>query len=205
MRLALVRFQPYSIAGAEISHVTLATFAQPVANRSVSVTQDKSDSSGRSVFVTVSGPGYYGFRPPNPKTAAVQVDSDNPYSAHTYSTDPGFVGGVASSTMIVEVQVQDTSTGLSGDLAWTAAPGLGPVMLTPSFKGQNEVVWSRSSSLEAQPLGLVLPAALGSGTPMRLRISELDYYAFEGSEGRVTPAAVNTSFRRPFVALIPIS
>ena len=205
VRLALVRFQPYSIAGAEISHVTLATFAQPVANRSVSVTQDKSDSSGRSVFVTVSGPGYYGFRPPNPKTAAVQVDSDNPYSAHTYSTDPGFVGGVASSTMIVEVQVQDTSTGLSGDLAWTAAPGLGPVMLTPSFKGQNEVVWSRSSSLEAQPLGLVLPAALGSGTPMRLRISELDYYAFEGSEGRVTPAAVNTSFRRPFVALIPIS
>jgi hypothetical protein len=107
--------------------------------------------------------------------------------------------------MIVEVQVQDTSTGLSGDLAWTAAPGLGPVMLTASFKGHNEVVWSRSSSLEAQPLGLVLPAALGSGTPMRLRISELDYYAFEGSDGPVTPAAVNTSFRRPFVALIPIS
>jgi hypothetical protein len=121
VRLALVRFQPYSIAGAEISHVVLATFAQPVANRFVSVTQNKNDSTGRYVLVSVSGPGYYGFRPPNPKTAAVQVDSENPYSAHTYSTDPGDIAGVASSTMVVEVQVQDTTTGLTGDLAWTAA------------------------------------------------------------------------------------
>ena len=123
VRLALVRFQPYSIEGAEISHVTLATFAQPVANRFVSVVQDKADPTGRSVLVTVSGPGYYAFRPPNPKTAVTQVDRLNPYSAHTYSTEPGSYEGVASSTMIVEVQVQDTSSGLAGDLAWTAAAG----------------------------------------------------------------------------------
>jgi hypothetical protein len=36
---------------------------------------------------------------------------------------------------------------------------------------------------------------------MRLRISELDYYRFRSAG---TPTAVDTSFRRPFVALIPL-
>jgi hypothetical protein len=107
--------------------------------------------------------------------------------------------------MVVEVQVQDLSTGLSGELAWTTAPGTGPVMLTPNFKGGNEVVWAQESTFTPTPAGIELPAVLGSGTAMRLRISELDYYAFEGSKGLVTPAAVNTTFRRPFVALIPIN
>jgi hypothetical protein len=206
MRLALVRFQPYSIAGAEISHVLLATFAQPVANRFVSVTRDKSDSTGRSVFVTVTGRGYCAFRPPNPNTAAVQVDSQDPYSAHTYSTDPGNIAGVASSTMIVEVLVQDTSTGLSGGLAWTAAPALGPVMLTPQLQGRQRGRLEPATTLTGASAGLALPASLGSGTPMRLPIGEVDYYAYKGTEGgRGTPAAVNTTFRRPFVALIPIS
>jgi hypothetical protein len=198
VRLALVRFQPYSIVGAEISSVTLATFAQPVANRSVSVTANSMDPTNKSVLVSVSGPGYYGWRPPDPATAAVQLDNPNPsYSLHPYSGG----GAEATSTMIVEVQTLDTTSGLSGELAWVAAPGTSPVMLRATFPGANQVSWSLSGSES-----VALPAALGSTTSMRLRISELDYYPFyEGGSTPVTPAAVNTSFRRPFVALIPIN
>ena len=41
---------------------------------------------------------------------------------------------------------------------------------------------------------------------MRLRISELDYYPFLGEEDvPVPPTTVNTTYRRPFVAFIPIN
>jgi hypothetical protein len=49
--------------------------------------------------------------------------------------------------------------------------------------------------------GNPLAAPIGSGTPMRLRISELDYYPFRSAG---VPPAIDTSFRRPFVALIPL-
>jgi hypothetical protein len=199
VRLALVRFQPYSIAGAEISPVAVATFAQPVANRSVSVTSNANDKTNSSVFVSVSGPGYYGWRPPNtnPLSTTQQLDMENTYALHPYTS-----GGMrASSTMIVEVQTLDTSSGLSGNLAWVTAPENARVMLAQTFGGSNEVTWGLGASEAIQ-----LPAALGSSTSMRLRISELDYYPFyEGGSTPVTPAAVNTTFRRPFVAFIPIN
>jgi hypothetical protein len=204
VRLALVRFQPYSIVGAEVSSVALATFAQPVPDRFVSVTSVASDPTMTSVNVQVSGTGYYGWRPPNTKADATQVDNYNAYAEHPYSPDTG--GARATSTMIVEVQVQATSGVLSGDLAWGPAPGLPPVMLNNQrFEGNNEVTWSALASTGA-PAPIQLPFAIGSTTPMRLRISELDYYPFGGAGATaITPAAVNTTFRRPFVTFIPIN
>jgi hypothetical protein len=199
VRLALVRFQPYSIEGAEISTVVLAGFAQPVPDRLVSVVADTADATNSSVFVSVSGPGYYGWRPPNPSSAHVQSDYQNAYAPRPYSGNPS--SDRSSSTMIVEVQVQDESSGLSGDLGWQQAPGLPPVMLTQTFEGTNEVIWSLSGGIDFKAPAIQLPAPLGSSTPMRLRISELDYYPFRSAG---VPAAVDTSFRRPFVALIPL-
>jgi hypothetical protein len=209
LRLALVRFQPYAIVGAEVSTVTLATFAQPVADRFVTVTSDTSDPTNSSVYVSVSGPGYYGWRPPLPigvspgEHAETQVDDFNPYAPLVYEDEPDDTR--STSTMVVEVQVQDTSSGLAGDLAWVSAPGSTPVVLNQSFFGSNEVLWEYLNDGGGKA-SIPLPAAIGSATPMRLRVSELDYYQFRGgSDGPVIPATVDTGFRRPFVALIPIS
>jgi hypothetical protein len=200
VRLALVRFQPYSIEGAEISQVALATFAQPVPERLVSVTANTDDSTNSSVFVSVSGPGYYGWRPPNPKSDVVQVDFDNEYAEHPNSEYPS-TGSFNSSTMVVEVEVQDTTTGLAGELAWAPAVGFAPVMLSQFFNGQNEVYWTVASDVLApEQLPFQLPGPIGSA-PMRLRVSELDYYPFRDAGA---PAVVNTAFRRPFVCFIPL-
>ncbi|HTX01659.1 MAG TPA: hypothetical protein VMD59_22945, partial [Acidimicrobiales bacterium] len=197
LRLALVRFQPYSISGAEISQVTLCTFCQPVPDRTVTVTENSFDPVKSSVIVTVTGPGYYGFRPPNPASASVQDDWENEYALQPYSTGRGTR---ATSTIVVEVQVQDTSFGLSGDLAWTVAPGFEPMALTPVFEGADEISWNTPNDLR----GIPLPYPLSSATPMRLRISELDYFPFNEYESGA-PATVDTSLRRPFVVHIPVN
>ncbi len=202
VRLALVRFQPYSIDGAEISSVVLATFAQPVPDRFVSVTEVASSALRTQVTVEVSGTGYYGWRPPDPKSAGTQIDNDNLYAPHPFSPNSG--GRQASSSMVVEVQVQDTTHGLSGELSWVQAPGFPPVMLSSqSFSGSNEVSWALHTTSGRLDAPINLPFAIGSPNRMRLRISELDYYPFLGTTP--TPAAVNTTFRRPFVAFIPIN
>lgn len=208
VRLALVRFQPYSIQdnGVEISHVTLASFCQPVPDRNVSVVENSNDKTNQSVLVTVTGQGYYGFRPINSAQdegttpAQLQYDSENAYALHP---DGDGRGNQASSTIVVEVQVQDTSSGLTGDLSWIPAPGLSPVMLQQSFNGTNEVSWNPPFIPGTLvPKGIELPYPLGGGQPpMRLRISELDYYPFLNG----APSQVDTRLRRPFVVHIPIN
>jgi hypothetical protein len=209
VRLALVRFQPYAIVGAEVSSVTLATFAQPVADRFVTVTADPSDVTNRSVFVGVSGPAYSGWRPPQPLGVApgsfdeTQVDDFNIYAPLVYEDEPN--DNRSTSTMIVEVQVQDLSSGLTGDLAWVSAPDTAPVLLSQNFVGGNEVLWEYLNAGGGQQ-SIALPAPIGGSTPMRLRISELDYFPFRGDGAvPVTPITVDTSYRRPFVALIPVA
>jgi hypothetical protein len=200
-RLALVRFQPYSNGGEDessnfLSPVTLVTFAQPVPDRSVSVVP----AGGNSVKVTVSGPAYYGWRPIptgqefDPNTTTV-LDGANKYAPHPNSR--GRAGAPATSTMIVEVQTYDTSSWRSGDFAWSTIPGH-TYRLTPTFPGAQGgsggspiVEWSTPGG------GIKLP----SGSNLRLRISELDYYRY-ADEGM--PAAVNTNQRRPFVAYVPV-
>jgi hypothetical protein len=182
VRLALVRFQPYAFEHAEVSGVTLASFAQPVANRSVSVTEG---GNAQTVTVTVSGPGYYGYRPV--RSGATQHDVDNPDAEHPYSYSPK-PGNKTSSMMIVEVQSQDTSKGLSGELAWATVKGTTPVPLEAKFSGGPEVTWTGP---------VRLPAPYSSSRPLRLRISEVDYPTS-------TPRVVNASLRRPFVAFVPL-
>jgi len=99
--------------------------------------------------------------------------------------------------MIVEVQIQNTSSGLTGDLSWVPAPGTEPVMLNQSISGTNEVVWEYLNKGGGKQ-AIELPHPIDGATPMRLRISELDYYQFGGPDGdeSVTPKSVDTSFRR---------
>lgn len=176
--------------------MTLVTFAQPVPDRSVSVVP----AGGNSIKVTVSGPGYYGWRPiPTGQlfgaaTTTVQ-DLANQYAPHPNSR--GRAGTPTTSTMIVEVQAYDESGGRSGDFAWTTIAGH-TYRLTPTFPaarggsgGSPIVEWTTAGG------GIELP----SQSQLRLRISELDYYRY-ADEG--LPAAVNTNQRRPFVAHIPV-
>jgi hypothetical protein len=189
VRLACVRFQPYSCADAEVSPVALATFTQPVSNRAVSVVNVPEQ---QSVRVTVEGPSYQGYRPADAQgdNGPTIEDTLNDYWLHPYSD---FQGTPVPSTIVVEVQVQDTTV-FSGDLAWQVLPGSSPVMLEPFMQG-SLTLWSGS---------IELPYAIGQGPyAMRLRVSEIDYYTVE--EPPITaPAAVDTSFRRPFVCHIPI-
>jgi hypothetical protein len=92
VRLALVRFQPYAYPGAEVSPVVLATFAQPVASRAVSITH----VTPTLVRVQVSGPAYKGWRPPQVTAASsegannqdTQYDTSNLWSTQPYDGNP---------------------------------------------------------------------------------------------------------------------
>ena len=185
-----------------------ATFAQPVPDRSVSVVTDTADKTGKTVSVTVTGPAYQGWRPPEDlgTLPAIQYDADNRYAPSNpsiYGADiVETVGTQHTSTMVVEVQVQDevlNKLGIEGDLAWKTTSA-GPVLLPPTFSGEVFVTWGGSGSPAGGPGSVALPDPVTSATKMRLRISEIDYYP-----DATAPAAVNTSLRRPFVALIPLN
>jgi hypothetical protein len=64
VRLALARFQPHSIPGAELSHVALADFAQLAPDRSAALTIDPVDP--RRARIVVAGPA-----PDGPTTALI--------------------------------------------------------------------------------------------------------------------------------------
>ena len=192
VRLWLVRYQPYSIEGSAMSSPTLVTFAQPVPDRSVTVVRNRN-----ALTVTVSGPGYYGWRsvPAStgfPGTAPTVQDDGNPDAAHPNSDGRG---SDETSTMIVEVQKYDTAGGRSGDFAWTTVPA-STTRLTPTF--------SKDSAGGGNPIvdwtGHTIDLPTGAG-PYRLRISELDYYPYSSAG---LPKAVDTTLRRPFVAHLPL-
>ncbi|MGO9911698.1 MAG: hypothetical protein ACLPQS_11120 [Acidimicrobiales bacterium] len=184
VRLGLVRFQPYAYVGAQVSKVSLATFAQPVVDRVVSVVK----SGPQTVRVSVTGPAYQGFRPLTAEDAGATTiqDLDNDFAIREY-TDLG--GQPVTSTMVVDIQIQDPAgTGLPGELSWTVASS--PVVLSPTYEA-TIATWTGT---------VTLPYPIGDATPMRARVSELDYYT-----GSSAPAAVDTSLRRSFVAHIPIT
>jgi len=211
IRLALVRFQPYSelydeatgyLPGStvEVSPVVTATIAQPVPDRTVVVVARRGE-----LRVTVSGPAYQGWRPAQPPwfsdPVGEQFDLNNIYAPpnpDVYDGTPSDAeGSMHTSTMVIEVQVQDAALnklGLEGDFAWTNSGGDTPLLvsLAPSFSDASTVVTWRGR--------IALPDSLSSATKMRLRVSELDYYT-----GDAPPSSVDTSLRRPFVSLIPLN
>ncbi len=194
VRLALVRFQPYSLSGYEVSNVALATFTQPVVDRAVTVLE----KSPTVLKVTVSGPGYHGYRPApeitasnqNPTPTRVVNDYDNLFAPDYY--DGRTPRAMATSLMAAELQWQDTSSGLTGELSWTTVPGADPTVLTASMSaGSVQVAWSAIMNL---------PVSLTSGRRLRLRISEIDYYP-----SLTPPTTIDTTLRRPFVVHIPLN
>ncbi|MGO9558187.1 MAG: hypothetical protein ACLPQS_06485 [Acidimicrobiales bacterium] len=198
VRLALVRFQPYSLETLEVSPVTTATIAQPVPNRYVTVLLNPFDVDKASVYVSVFGPGYHGWRPPTNSIAAPhQDDGSNPDSPQIY--DAGTLGKIHSSTMVVDVQVQDTSLGFEGELSWKTVTKPTTLQLTTSDT-TTLVEWGGIAQYPHLQYGVVpLPYQVGGPTHMRLRISEIDFH------GGGHLDTVDTSLRRPFIALIPIN
>jgi hypothetical protein len=171
LRLALVRYQPFS-EFSQVSPVALVTYAQPVADRTVEVKGEE------PAYVTVRGPAYSGWRP-----AGAVYDRNNPDAEHPNSNE---MGSKTTSTIVVEVQEQNDENGFSGDLAWATVAGY-TSSLTPTFF-EGEAEWN-------SPKGIKLPE---TSKPLRLRISELDYYG----DGPL-PAQIDTNQRRSFVCLIP--
>jgi hypothetical protein len=181
LRLALVRFQPYSI-GPYVSPVSLVTFAQPVPDRTVLVSTD-SNSVTPSLDVRVVGPSYVGWRPAPSGTATTIDDRSNKYAKHPNSDGKG---SLATSTMIVEIQSFDDTDGFGGDFGWSTVPGH-TYRLTPTFTDSATITWNSPVG------GLALP----TGTAQtRLRISELDYYPYADAG---MPSSVGTEQRRSFV------
>ncbi len=150
------------------------------------------------MLISVYGPGYNGWRPPTGSiSAAHQVDGSNPYAPQIY--DAGTTGHVHSSAMVVDVQVQDTSLGFEGELAWKTVTKETRLILNVSDTSTT-VEWGGINGPEL-PQGIVaLPYQITSSTKMRLRINEVDFYG-----GTDFPHGVNTALRRPFVAFIPLN
>jgi hypothetical protein len=98
VRLALARYQPFSIPGAELSHVVLADFAQLTPDRAATLTQDPADPRSGRLFVGGIAPsaptrnlieitverrredigGDLGWRAATPAEATVTEDSPPP-------------------------------------------------------------------------------------------------------------------------------
>jgi hypothetical protein len=136
----------------------------------------------------------------------IQYDADNPFAPSNpsiYGSDiDETVGTLHTSTTVVEVQVQNevlNKLGIEGDLAWQTTT-TGPVLLSPTFSGEVFVTWGGVGSPGGGSGAVVLPDPVTSSTKMRLRISEIDYFAENEA-----PAVVDTRFRRPFVTLIPLN
>lgn len=188
VRLALVRFQPNSIAPNQVSPIVLTTIVQPVPDRLVMVNLDSSDPTKMTASVGVTGPYYIGWRPAQMAgdiVSTAQYDRTNPDDTHPYSN----LGGAnAYPSITVEVQVQDTSSGLTGELSWVRAPGTDVVRLETA-----------AGDIGFGNVPLPSAPAPGDSYTMRLRICEIDFLP-PGS----TPSVVDTTYRRPFVVHVPL-
>jgi hypothetical protein len=143
-------------------------------------------------------PDYHGYRPAPDITAQNQAggattllhDYDNQFGPDYY--DNRAPRPLTTSLMTAELQWQDTSTGLGADLAWANYPGFSPVALAALVTtGTDLVTWSKT---------IELPTSVLAGRKLRLRVNEIDYYP-----SATTPATVDTTLRRPFVAHIPLN
>ena len=122
VRLALARYQPHSIAGAELSPVVVADFAQLPADRTATVVPGEG-----AVRVTVAG------------VIGTNVMTPAADTAEGAPLDLGW-------SRRVTVTVQRRNPDIPGDLGWD--PAADPVELTATRAGDG-VVWSGEVSLPA--------------------------------------------------------
>lgn len=202
LRLALVRFQPYSNLQLDaesatmltppswVSRATTCTVVQPVPDRQVTVSQ----TASHTYMVQVTGVGYSGFRPiPHPLEeekstsgrGSTVSDDQNPYAKHYDGS-----GSPQTSTMVVEVQYRESGP-FQGDFGWVTDESF-TVRLTPSFvSNSSTVIWSSSAVQTPDKASLEL----------RFRISELDLYPFDDE---ASPPVITAANRRTFVAHLPL-
>jgi hypothetical protein len=119
VRLALVRYQPSSIAGVELSHVVLADFAQLTPDRSASLTVDPATPT--RARLVVGGPA-----PDGPTHSVVTVTVEE--GAENIGTDLGWVPAPANRVSVSEDSPPPTPSASvlwSGTIAFAAKPGPG--------------------------------------------------------------------------------
>jgi len=123
VRLALVRFQPNSIPGAEISRVVLADFAQLMPRRSIEL-----ERAGASIKLAVRGPApEYGPM----KTSRMQTE----FIENRSITGPLLGPPRETGRNRLEVVVQTRNPDIDSDLEWSDLRTLASTLLDPPGAG----------------------------------------------------------------------
>lgn len=144
VRLALARFQPRSIQGVELSHVTLADFAQLTADRTAALSADPSDLTRARLVVG-------GVAPEGPTRSLVSVRVERRVAE--VQSDLGWATAPLSEVRVIEdlpVPSQPDSVLWSGSIVFGSVPA----------PGMYRVVVRELELLEIDP-----PAAAASDGP----------------------------------------
>jgi hypothetical protein len=109
IRLALARYQPVSVSGAELSEVVLADFMPLVANRWLNVRHDE----GR-LRVAVFGHGFSNSSAHHEASQSLSYSTYNRLTGETHTYEPAKV----SPTTVVEVWVEALDPAKGEDFGW---------------------------------------------------------------------------------------
>ncbi len=157
VRLAVVRYQPSSLSGYELSPIALTSWAQPLPTRMVTVSRL---DPGR-VQVTLSGTVSYLRLPGNPNASLDALGPDEQITGDTPTGQAGILAGRLRQTRTVRISVQSMPAG-AGDLGWqtwtTAEIRAVSVTDGPSFKA----TWTGEVKLPAEA---GTPAGDAAGVP----------------------------------------
>jgi len=113
IRLALARYQPHAVAGAELSRVVVADFMQVAPDRSVIVTYDPYNQGQLSVLV----------------------------SGHSYTATADAAGNPQNGGSVAEVSVQRRRVDLADDLGWEAAPAELVTVTADQTQTSENILW----------------------------------------------------------------
>jgi hypothetical protein len=151
VRLALVRFQPSSISGAELSHVVLADFAQLVPDRTVTLTANAADPN--RMTIKIDGVSYDSNNGPFP---ADDISAVKSFMEEHQMPVPSALGNFGP---VIRLSVQERMSGTLDDMGWGTPRQ--PVQIDP----------------EGTEVTLPIPRAPGQ---FRLVIQEFERFHREG-------------------------
>lgn len=163
VRLAVARWQPHSIEGAELSAITLAGWVQPLPTRTLTVTRP--DSS--HVQVTLSGVvNWLRWNPHlSPELPAEVLSADSP------TGDAAARAGRLRASRTVRASVQSLAPG-AGDLEWQAHTTAELIAVVVEESGGYRATWTGSVNLLA-PVELRRPGEpSAAGTQWRVLVEE---------------------------------
>ncbi len=184
VRLALARYQPYSVPNAHLSRVAIADFVQLAPDRKASITKYKKGGGGTSVHVTVSGISYGNKNPKSPKRGVVNLSNAAKVATGGAAAvekigEQALIGAGESlvkkafsrkvdTGSVVEASLESARAGVNDEiLKWEEVKGstvkLDASVTTVSVRGAGLYTWAGDVSVPA-------------GGPYRLVIREYEVY-----------------------------